>query len=132
MKINFTSRVIFGNKTKVFQAGQNKIEETYSDDNVLLKRLERDEFNRDVDSKTFDLSGNITEHLHKDYFQTENEKGFVETYKDKNQEYTRKAYTKIENGLKHIIDDFQSKTGKSYITDFIYDMSGKLVDIISD
>ena len=107
MKIDFTNYLLFGNKTKIFQSGKNKIEETYDDDNFLIKRLVRDEFNRDIDALTFDSSGNTIEHLHKDYFQTETEQGFIETFKNKSQEYTRKAYTKIENGLKHNIDDFK-------------------------
>ena len=132
MKINFTNIITFGNKTKKFQSGKNSIEEIYTDNDILQKRLIRDEFNRYIDSKTFDLFGNIIEHQHYDYFGTENEQGVIETFKDKYQEYIRKAYTKIEGGLKHRIDDFQSKTGKSYVNDFVYDMSGKLIKIINN
>ena len=132
MKIDFTNTISFGIKTKIFQSGKNHIEETYSDDNILQKRLIKDEFDRYVDSKTFDSHGNITEHQHYDYFKTENEQGFIETFRNKYQEYVRKAYIKIEDGLKHSIDDFQSKTGKSYLNDFVYDMSGKLVKIINN
>ena len=115
MKINFSNIITFGNKTKMFKSGKNNIEEIYTDDDILQKRLVRDEFNRYIDSKTFDLFGNIIEHQHYDYFRTENEQGVIETFKNKYQEYIRKAYTKIEGGLKHCIDDFQSKTGKSYV-----------------
>lgn len=132
MKIDFVNNFTFGNKTRIFQSGKNRIEEIYDDNNILLKRLIQDEFNRDVDSKTFDSAGNIIEHLHKDYFQNKTEHGFVETFKNQSQEYVRKAYVKIEDGLKHSIDEFQSKTGKSYINDFVYDMTGKLIKIIND
>ena len=132
MKVDFFNTVNFGDKSKFFQSGKNKVEEIYSDDDVLLKRLTNDEFGRDIDAAVFDLHGNIIEHQHKDYFQTETEQGFVETFKNKYQEYTRKAYTKIEDGLKHHIDDFKSKTGNSYINDFVYDLSGKLIKVISN
>ncbi len=132
MKVDFSNNIIFGDKSKFFQSGKNKVEEIYNDDNVMIKRLINDEFDRNIDSAVFDLQGNIIEHQHKDYFQTETEQGFVETFKNKYQEYTRKAYTKIEDGLKHNIDDFKSKTGSSYINDFVYDLSGKLIKVISN
>ena len=130
MKINYTNITTFGNKTKKFQSEGNHIEEIYTDNNILQKRLIKDEFNRYIDAKTFDLSGNIIEHQHYDYFETENEKGYIETYKNESQEYTRKAYTKYEGKFKHIIDEFKSKSGKNYINDYIYDLTGKLIKII--
>ena len=86
MKILPATDIKFGDKTRIIQSGKNKIEEVYNDDNILIKRLIRDEFSRDIDCKTFDSLGNILEHQHKDYFSKENEEGFIETFKSKYQE----------------------------------------------
>lgn len=123
--INFTSQ------QKEYNLGKHKVTEIYSDDGILQKRLEYDEFNRDVDSKNYDEKGVLIDYQHKDYYEKQNEKGCIETYKSKTQEYTRKSYTKYENGLKHTVDDFKSKT-TSYINEFISDLSGKLVKIINN
>ena len=71
--------------------------------------------------------------MHIEYFETENEKGFIETFKNQFQEYIRKSSTKIENGVKHVIDDYTSKSKpeKSYINDFVYDLKGNLQKIIT-
>ena len=131
MKIKFNI-INFSSLVKTASAGKNVIKEYYSDNGALERSVEYDEFNRDVDTKTFDESGEVKEHQHKDYYETQNEKGFVETYKSKSQEYTRKSYIKIEDGLKHSVDDFRSASGKSYINDFVHDLSGNLVKIIAN
>ena len=40
---------------------------------------------------------------------------------------------KFENGVKHVIDDYTSKSNpeKSYINDFVYDLKGNLQKIIT-
>ena len=123
----------FGNKTKTCQISEGKVVEMFNDSNVLTKRIEYDKFDRTIDVKNYDSTGTLSEHLHFDYFETENERGFIETFKSKFQEYVRKSYTKIENGLKHHIDDYTSKTKpeNSYINDFVYDLKGKLINVIS-
>ncbi|MBO6273551.1 hypothetical protein J6O48_12340 [bacterium] len=133
MKVNL-DKINFGDRISQYNIGKHCIEEYYNDSDIITKRIEYDEFKRDVDSKTFDIQGNITDHQHKEYFENETEKGVIETFKNSSQEYTRKAYTKIENGLKHHIDNYNSKTNpkSNYINDFIYDMSNKLIKIISN
>lgn len=132
MKINITNCIIFTNRTYSYKFGKNNVQEIYDDNNILQQRIIWDEFSRDIDSKTFDIQGNVVEHLHKDYFKNDTEEGVIETFKNRNQEYVRRAYTKTENGLKHSIDDFKSAKGKSYLNDFVHDLSGKLIKIISN
>jgi len=132
MKCQF-SILTFGNSEKTYQQGENKVVDTLNDELKLIKRVEYDKFNRDVDVKWYDEVNNITDHMHKEYFETENEKGFIETFKNQFQEYIRKSSTKFENGVKHVIDDYTSKSSpeKSYINDFVYDLKGKLQKIIT-
>ena len=132
MKCQF-SILTFGNSEKTYQQGENKVVDTLNDGLKLIKRVEYDKFNRDVDVKWYDEVNNITDHMHKEYFETENEKGFIETFKNQFQEYIRKSSTKFENGVKHVIDDYTSKSSpeKSYINDFVYDLKGKLQKIIT-
>ena len=131
MKV-FISTVNFGEKSNTYKIGKNTVTETFDDKNTLIKRIEFDEFNRDVDSKWFDTSGEIQEHLNKEYYEKVNEKGMIETFSGRFQEYVRKFYTKFENGYKHTVDDFRSKKGKNYINEFIHDKSGNLVKIINN
>ncbi len=131
MKI-FFSTLSFGERTNTYKIGKNTVTEVFDDKNALIKRIEYDEFNRDVDSKWFGSTGKLSEHLHKEYYKKADEEGVVETFKNKTQEYVRKSYTRFENGLKHVFDDFQSKTGKNYINDFVYDKLGNLVKIINN
>ena len=123
----------FGNSNRANQQRKNKIVDTLNDELKLIKRIEYDEFNREVDVKWYDGDDNITDHMHKEYFETENEKGFIETFKNQFQEYIRKSSTKFENGVKHVIDDYTSKSSpeKSYINDFVYDLKGNLQKIIT-
>ena len=132
MKCQF-SILTFGNSEKTYQQGENKVVDTLNDELKLIKRVEYDKFNREVDIKWYDEVNNITDHMHKEYFETENEKGFIETFKNQFQEYVRKASTKFEDGVKHVIDDYTSKSSpeNSYINDFVYDLKGKLQKIIT-
>ena len=132
MKCQF-SILTFGNSEKTYQQGENKVVDTLNDELKLIKRIEYDKFNREVDVKWYDEVNNITDHMHKEYFETENEKGFIETFKNQFQEYIRKSSTKFENGVKHVIDDYTSKSSpeNSYINDFVYDLKGKLQKIIT-
>ena len=132
MKCQF-SILTFVNSEKTYQQGENKVVDTLNDELKLIKRVEYDKFNRDVDVKWYDEVNNITDHMHKEYFETENEKGFIETFKNQFQEYVRKSSTKFEDGVKHVIDDYTSKSSpeNSYINDFVYDLKGKLQKIIT-
>ena len=132
MKCQF-SILTFGNSEKTYQQGENKVVDTLNDELKLIKRVEYDKFNREVDIKWYDEVNNITDHMHKEYFETENEKGFIETFKNQFQEYVRKSSTKFEDGVKHVIDDYTSKSSpeNSYINDFVYDLKGKLQKIIT-
>lgn len=131
MRISTVS-IIFREVQKKYSIGENTVKYVYDDDNILVRREEDDVSGRNTDTKWYDKEGNVKEVMHKDYFKTTDEEGFVETFKSKTQEYTRKAYTKFENGFKHVIDDFNSKTGESYYNDFIHDLSGKLLKIINN
>ena len=133
MNIQFNP-VKFCSSEKTYKDGNHQITEYISDNGILTRRLELDEFGRDVDTKWFDLEGNVASNLHKDYFKTSEEEGHIETFKNAFQEYTRKCYTKYEEGFKHVIDDFKSKTSpdKSYINEFVYNMQNKLVKLISN
>ena len=132
MKCQF-SILTFGNSEKTYQQGENKVVDTLNDELKLIKRVEYDKFNREVDIKWYDEVNNITDHMHKEYFETENEKGFIETFKNQFQEYIRKSSTKFEDSVKHVIDDYTSKSSpeNSYINDFVYDLKGKLQKIIT-
>ena len=132
MKCQFNI-LTFGNNKRTYQQRENKIVDTLNDELKLIKRIEYDEFNREVDVKWYDGVDNITDHMHIEYFETENEKGFIETFKNQFQEYIRKSSTKIENGVKHVIDDYTSKSKpeKSYINDFVYDLKGNLQKLIT-
>lgn len=131
MKINPVSTNFFGYSQK-YQIGNHSFEDVFDDNDVLIKRSELDEKNRLVETVWFDEKGNMKELLHKDYYVKNNEKGYIETYASTHQEYIRKVYEKTEDGFRHVVDDFKSKTGKSYINDFVHDLSGKLVKIISN
>ena len=126
--------VKFCSSEKTYTKDNHQITEHISDNGILTRRIELDEFGRDVDVKWFDLQGNVASNMHKDYCETANEKGLIETFKSSFQEYTRKHYTKYEAGFKHVIDDYKSKTApeKNYINEFIYDMQNKLVKLISN
>lgn len=132
MKYNFTI-INFKNTTKTYQKDKIKIVEYYNDNNKLLKRLEYDEFERDIDCKNFDEDGNLVSHQHKEYFETNTEKGLIETFKNHFQEYVRKQYVKFINGYKHSIEEFvsKSKPENSYKNEFIYDLQNNLVNVIS-
>lgn len=132
MRCSF-STISFGDSFKTYKNGKSKIVEHYNIYDILTRRIEYDEFNRDIDSKSFNSSGKVIEHLHKEYFETETEKGHIETFKSSTQEYLRKSYTKFVNGFRHSIDEYISKTKpeNSYINEFIYDLKGKLIDVCS-
>ena len=127
------SNINFGDSTKTYQRGKIKVVEHYNIYDVLTRRIEYDEFNRDIDSKSFNNKGDIIEHQHKEYFENDTEKGFIETFKSRFQEYTRKSYIKFVNGFKHSIDEYVSKTrpDKNYINEFIYNAQEKLVKVIT-
>jgi len=130
MKI-FFSTINFCEKLNIYKSGKNTVKEVFDDNNKMVKRIEYDEFNRDVDAKSFDVSGELQEHLHKEYYKKTNEEGVLETFKNKTQEYVRKSYTKVENGFKYTVDDFQSKT-KNYKNEFVHDTMGKLIKVINN
>ena len=129
MKYNFTT-VNFKNTSKTYTKDNSKIVEYYDSNNILSKRIQYDRFERIIDCENFDINGNIIDHQHKEYYETESEKGIIETYKSRFQEYTRKSYIKFINGFKHSIEEFISKSSpeNSYRNEFIYDLKDKLID----
>ena len=130
MKIQFNP-IKFGTNEVTYPKGNHKINDLM-ENNALKRRIEFDELGRVIDAKWFDDKLDITDHLQKDYFETPNEKGHIETFKNKFQEYIRKSYTKFEQGCKHVIDDFKSKSNPehSYINEFVYDIQNRLIKII--
>lgn len=124
------SVISFGQRINTYKKGENRVEEIFNDDDLLSRTVEYDRFGRDIDAKTFDAKGNVTEHMMKTYSQD----GCIETFKSNFQEYTRKTCTKIENSLKHRIEEYVSKTSpdKNYVHDFIYDLKGKLIKIVTN
>ena len=132
MRCNF-STLSFGDTTKIYNNGKNKIVEHYNIYDVLTRRIEYDEFNRDIDSKSFSNSGKVIGHQHKEYFENDLEKGVIENYKSTSQEYVRKCYIKFINGFKHSIEEFvsKSKPENSYINEFVYDLKDKLISVTS-
>lgn len=128
------NNITFGNYTRTYQKANNTITEYYNDNNILYRKIEYDEFKRDIDTKEFNPYGVIISHQHKKYYKSACEEGYIETFKNKYQQYIRKSCTKIVNGLKHSIDDFKSITSshKSYVNDFVYDKTGKLIKIIQN
>lgn len=130
----FSNRNNFKERIESYQDGDFKIEDSFDNNNILKSHTVRDEFDRIIDSKKFDENGLIKSSSHFEYYETNIENGFIESYKDEGQEYIRKAYTKIENGLKHTVDDFTSISvpEKSYINDFVYDLKGNLWKLINN
>ena len=126
------NKIAFLASQKTYQFNGCTVREYFDDNNKLVRREKEDSFYRNIGTEWFDEDGNIKETMHKSYFKTKTEDGFIESYKSNAQEYTRRAYTKIENGFKHTIDDFKSKSGKSYYNEFIYDLKGQLLRIISN
>lgn len=124
------SNITFGQKVNIYRKGENTIKEVFDDENRLSRLIEYDKFDRDIEAKSFDTYGNIIERMSKTY--TDN--GMIEHFKNAFQEYTRKTYTIIENGIKHRVEEFNSKTSLNcnYINEFIYDISGKLIKLISN
>ena len=124
------SNITFGQKVNIYRKGENTIKEVFDDKNRLSRLIEYDKFDRDIEAKSFDTYGNIIERMSKTY--TDN--GMIEHFKNAFQEYTRKTYTIIENGIKHRVEEFKSKTSPNcnYINEFIYDISGKLIKLISN
>jgi len=115
---------IFGSSEKVFYNNKNKITEKFNDDDVLIKRIEYDEFDRFIDSKDFDVDGSLSQHHHFDY----NEEGFVETFKNRESEYIRKSKTFIKNSYRYRIEKYISTNSKNnYVHEFITSLSGKLL-----
>lgn len=133
MKI-FLSPVSFNGKTVTSTQNKLKIEEFYDDNNMLSSRLEYDEQDRFVDKKSFDSQGNVTEHQHKSYYIKGEEQGCIETFKNEFQHYVRQSYTRPQGKFIHTVDNFQSisNPGKSYINEFIRDLQGRLVKVISN
>ena len=132
MKI-FQIAVNFKSSTNSYQSDKNRITDYFDNNNLLTKKVEYDEFDRAIDSKRFNPQGEVIEQMHKDYYENPNEKGFVEHFQSKSQEYVRKAYTKFENGIKHYVEEYRSKTSPemSYISEFIYDIHNELVNVIT-
>ena len=138
MVFNINMKIIqnlinFNGNAVSYKVGKHKIVD-YFDNKIMTKKMEYDEFDRIIDTKWFDIEGNVVEHLHKDYYENSGETGFIEHFKNKTQEYIRKSYTKFESNLKHNVDEFQSisSPSKSYINEFIYDMQNQLIQIINN
>ena len=129
MRIEFNA-INFLGTIKSYNFGENRITQYFDDDNYLTKIIEVDKFERDVDTKEFDRERNVTFHLHKDY----TDSGYVETFKDKCQEYTRRVYTVVKGSMTHRIEEYVSKSSpqKNYVSEFIRDSSNKLVRIITN
>jgi len=123
------SPISFGNNRFVISNpdSDSTVKETY-DGKVRTKRVVMDSHQRIVDSVNFDNLGRKVSHLHK--FYTDN--GYIETYKDFNQEYSREVKTTIVNAQKIITENFRSITSpsKSYIAKFVRNLEDKLVMIV--
>ena len=128
MKVQFNATNFRAEVQKTYNNGNHVITETYND-NVLVQSIEYDEFGRDIDSKWYDADKKVIEHMHKSYFETDDEKGHIEKFKNRFQDYTRKMYTRFEVGFRHIIDDFTShlEPHKSYKNEFVYDLHNRLI-----
>lgn len=124
----------FKGNTKIYQDGNLKIKDSFYDNNILESHTVFDEFDHVLINKRFDRDGLITSSANFEYYETNTENGLIETFKDKGQEYIRKAYTKIENGLKHFVDDFTSISApqKSYKNEFVSDLEGNLLKLINN
>lgn len=124
----------FKGNTKCYKDRNFKIQDSFYDNNVLKSHTIFDEFDRVIVAKQFDRDGFIESSANFEYYETDIENGRIETYKNKSQEYIRKAYTRIENGIKHVVDDYNSISTpeKSYINDFVYDLKGNLCKLISN
>ncbi len=129
MKINFSS-VSFGNKNINSSEETQKIAETFDDKHNLVRLTKYDKQGRDVDTFEYNEKKEITSHQHKKYTQN----GLIETYKSKNQEYTRIIKKETRGSYIYHIEEFISKTSpqSNYINEFVRDLAGKLVKIINN
>ena len=135
LSLYFIMKILFNNtafqqECRIIKNGENTVYQYFDDKKILLKTLEIDKFERDVDTIEYELNGEIKSHLHKDYTQH----GLIETFKDHFQEYKRTIETVQKGDYTHRIETYISKTSpnKNYVNEFVKDTAGKLLRIINN
>lgn len=130
MKILLRPNIRFCSTEKISYNGENKIVETFRDNNQLACRSEYDKLGRDIHTNWFDISGNDAGFMHKKYLND----GYIETCKTPTQEYTRTTKKFIKDSFIHYTEEYISKTNPqaNYFNEIIRSLSGKLVQIISN
>lgn len=125
--INF---VTFKDYNKTYYNGENKVVESYNDNNKLTNRVTYDKFDRVVLANWFDEWGNDNGFMQKEYVTD----GFIETCKTPTQEYKRICRNFIKDGFQYYTEKYLSKNRpeNNYYNESIRNMFGKLVKMISN
>ncbi|MBD5401997.1 hypothetical protein HDR58_04235 [bacterium] len=129
-KPNFTNQQIKFCATKISYDGDNKIVETFNNNNQLTSRSIYDKLERHIHTDWFDKSGTKNGFMNIEYTQD----GYIETCKTPTQEYTRTIKKFIKDSYIHQTEEYLSKTSpkSNYLNESIKNLSGKLVELISN
>jgi len=121
-------------KLKYMSSKNHTITKEFTPENVLLNRLEEDEFGRFFDLKKYDSEGNVILHQHKNYYSRKDDSGNIETFVTSDEKYIRQFHTVKIGNNNHFIDDFTNVLNpeNSYINEYIRNSYGRLIRIISN
>lgn len=131
MKISGINNTTFGNRIETGQTDTIKYSKVFSDDNRLLKYIEKDaKTDNFLKVETFDNIGNRVEIQEYKYLPNKT----IEHYKNKSQEYTRTITKEIKDSLSHVTEVFESKTSpaNNYIHESIRDLEGRILKLFAN
>ncbi len=131
MKISSINNTIFGNRIETGQTDTIKYSKEFSDDNKLLKYIEKDmKTDKFLKVETFDNIGNRVEIQEYKYLPNKT----IEHYKNKSQEYTRTITKEIKDSLSHVTEVFESKTSpaNNYNHESIRDLEGRILKLFAN
>ncbi len=131
MKISGINNTTFGNRIETGQTDTIKYSKEFSDDNKLLKYIEKDaKTDNFLKVETFDNIGTRVEIQEYKYLPNKT----IEHYKNKSQEYTRTITKEIKDSLSHVTEVFESKTSpaNNYIHESIRDLEGRILKLFAN
>lgn len=131
MKISGINNTTFGNRIETGQTDTIKYSKEFSDDNKLLKYIEKDmKTDKFLKVETFDNIGNRVEIQEYKYLPNKT----IEHYKNKSQEYTRTITKEIKDSLSHVTEVFESKTSpaNNYNHESIRDLEGRILKLFAN
>ena len=122
-------KVINGNRTRIFYESGKTYYEYYNGHNIS-KTLLCDEFGNELEDIQYDHTGKEISHFCREY----KENGFIETFKNKSEDYIRSLNIKFLSGYIQVLDKFNSLTHpeKNYIKVFLYDKNNNLIRVINN